>query len=231
MSNVLTDYKPPAKKPATKKAMAAYLAGHPRYNTANANNRATSYSRCIKLHHVTFPDKGAEEVGWDLVCSDTNWWHASGVARLLREFDTRWNHSYQVGTNGRSGGYLVVYTGHTKASEWKSYCEACGQQNFTRADPEPGVCGRCRAEERYNYDAPQTEVVTFPYRGLDEDRDFAEWDKDRLAARVETVWDFDRTAEAAAAAFVAFCGTHVLSEEVVTVRKKVKVIRARPGKG
>lgn len=47
--------------------------------------------------------------------------------------------------------------------------------------------------------------------------DFATWDAETLHARVELIWDFDQTCEAAVAAFVEFAKTHRAEEIEVLV--------------
>jgi len=227
MPYLVTDFKRPNKKPKARKHMIEYLAGHPRYDTMNSWNRSTSYSRCVKLHHITFPDKATESTAWDLVCSQAEWWRDSGMARIIAEFDKRYNHRYQLGTNGRSGGYVVLYQGGTEPSGYKSYCAECGQQNYQRADPEPGRCGRCGEQERRNYAVEPTKIIVWPGRSLDQDVDFHEWDTETLKDRVDLVWDLDDTVEAMAAKFIEYCKTHTVGEETVLVERTVQVVRRK----
>jgi len=37
---------------------------------------------------------------------------------------------YTIGSNGRSGGYLVLYQGEYYDPGYKSRCRACGQLNY-----------------------------------------------------------------------------------------------------
>lgn len=139
-ARLMEDYAPPARKPRTMKAMREYLRDHPRYNTMNSWNRATSYSRCIKLPEIKFPDKETKDTAYDVVGADSEWWEDSGLQDEIRAFDRRWNWAYQLGTNGRSGGYLVVYQGGRKPTGHQSHCIQCGQRNFARvveADATP----------------------------------------------------------------------------------------------
>ena len=110
--------------------MIEYLGGHFRYHTMNSWNCATSYARCVKLSYIDFPDKATENVAYDIVCSDSNWMWESGIKRIINDFDVSYGHSWQIGTNGRSGGYMVLYQGFREPSGYRSYCENCGQQNF-----------------------------------------------------------------------------------------------------
>ena len=49
---------------------------------------------------------------------------------LMDAFAEAHNYRWQAGMNGRSGGYLVLYQGETKLSQYKSYCTCCGQRNY-----------------------------------------------------------------------------------------------------
>jgi hypothetical protein len=288
MKRLMTDYEPPRTKPRTLKAMREYLRGHPRYHTMNSWNRATSYSRCIKLQEIEFPDKETENTAYDMIGSDGEWWEASGLRGEINDFDRRWNHGYQLGTNGRSGGYLVVYQGGRKLTGHKSYCTACGQRNFAlivgaddtprglvrraffakptftahycltqseveavaateeekrrwiaealleyeRADKNVTVgnqCGRCNKATRVNYppDRLPMEKFSYPGKSLDDDTDFADWDRGQLQSRVELVWDLDATVERMAHRFVEYCQSNTVEEEEVLVSKTVRVARPK----
>ncbi len=225
MSGLMTDYTPPADKPRTKKAMTAYLEGHPRYDTGNSWNAATSYARKIKLNCLTFPDKATENAAYAIIGSDTDWWRDAGLRELIREFDERWNHSWQLGTNGRSGGYLVLYQGGTEPSGFKSYCTECGQRNYREAAAGDDVCGVCHEPTRVNYEKPPVRVFTWAYRGVDMVKDYAHWNKDALAARTEVVWDLDQTVERMAKTFIDYCRDRRVVEEVVMVPQTVRRVR------
>ena len=110
--------------------MQAYLRDHSRYWTTACCNRASSYARCIKLSRIDFPDKATEGVAWDLVGADSDWWDAAGLSEEIDAFATRYNHQWQIGVNGRSGGYMVLYRGYRKSSGYKSRCTNCGQLNY-----------------------------------------------------------------------------------------------------
>jgi hypothetical protein len=111
--------------------MIEYLSEHFRYDTMNSWNCATSYARCIKIQYLDFPDKATEDVAYDVACSDAEWWCESGIWWILRQFAERHSHEWQIHTNGRSSGYMVLLKGFTKSSGYRSYCTECGQRNFT----------------------------------------------------------------------------------------------------
>jgi len=95
----------------SREEMTAFLSGHFRYDTMSSWNRITSYAHCIKLHHgLGLPDD-IEDAKYDMVFND-EW--CEHMRHLIGLFDEDYDHNWQVGTNGRSGGYLVLYQGGIK---------------------------------------------------------------------------------------------------------------------
>lgn len=131
-------WKLPEKKPTTKKAGIEFLCGHPRYDTMNWCNQSTSFARSIKIPYIDFPDKQAEETAFDMLSVDCSW-DAYGIWDGLRDWQLSQGHLWQWGTNGRSGGYVVMYHGSVEPSGYKSRCTSCGQLNFAKimAPPAP----------------------------------------------------------------------------------------------
>ena len=80
---------------------------------------------------------------------------------LIDEFDESHNYLWQAGFNGRSGGYLVLYQGFAKPSEYKSYCRNCGQKNYESITENGNKCGRCGAEERVDFIKPPIQTSPF----------------------------------------------------------------------
>jgi hypothetical protein len=106
--------------------MVAYLCDHFRYHTMNSWNGASSYAANIKLHQIMPGNLD----GYDFLQTDEAFRHGNDI---IREFEERHHYEWQIGSNGRSGGYLVLYQGGMKPSGHKSFCPSCGQLNFTRA--------------------------------------------------------------------------------------------------
>ena len=119
-------------KPRTKKAMITYLSNHFRYDTQLSVNQSTSYAINVKVNNLVFADNEASLRAYDLLSTDDWQWD---VNRIIREFNARHDHSYQIGWNGRSGGYLVLYKGGKKISDYKSHCIFCAQRNFKLVFP------------------------------------------------------------------------------------------------
>jgi len=207
-------------KPRTRKAMIQYLTEHFRYDTMNSWNQAHSYAVKIKVNALELSRDDREAI-YQMLDVETSW-DESGFNHVLREFDKRHNYAFQIGTNGRSGGYLVLYQGGSKPSEHKSQCRQCGQRNFQHVEVEPGQCGACRAMARYNREfAPVP--YTNPGKGLDEDRDFADWSTSDLKWRVDVVWDFDQTCARACKAYVQFARENQAIEETIQIPRKITV--------
>ena len=123
-----------SKPPKSRAAMIKYLAGHFRYDTMGSWNQATSYANCIKVRHLNLTPAQAEAC---YAMLDVEMAHdLSGFNGALREFDDEHKDVWQIGSNGRSGGYLVLYQGGQKHSGHYSHCTNCGQRNFEQVPPE-----------------------------------------------------------------------------------------------
>lgn len=126
------------KKPRTRKDMIAFLGSHFRYDTMSSWNRGTSFARNIKITRLTFPDRETFNRAFDLLNVEEAF---DEFDEILHGFALRHAYSWQIGRNGRSGGYLVLYSGGKKDTGYKSYCPSCGQRNYKKVpswngDPE-----------------------------------------------------------------------------------------------
>jgi len=208
-----------------KQAMVDFLTGHFRYDTMNSWNGATSYAHNIKLHHLKQPRDISDDTWYELFTLP-EW--ADEIGMIFTEFAERYNYSWQAGTNGRSGGYIVLYAGGRKDGEHKSYCQSCGQRNFqTVPAGEIGVCGKCREPHRVNYNVPPQQVYSYPGRGVDMDEDFESWDTADLQARVDLICDFDRMCDTVVAAYVAMCRENTIVDESYPVMKTIRRLEPR----
>jgi|SRR5215831_2892691 len=209
------------KTPRSRKAMIAYLSEHFRYDTMNSWNRATSYAARVKLSYLSFPSAEIRNRAYDLLqCEEA----FEAVHYLIQEFAEDHGWRWQVGFNGRSSGYLVLYEGNRESSGYKSRCSRCGQLNYQTATAENRKCGKCGSDARYNIEN-HTRVVTYPGRGVDMERDYGDWSIDSLRSRVKLVMEFDQLVEDCSTAFINFCKNHVAEE--VTVSVPTKVTRAK----
>lgn len=136
----------PERKPRTKAEILAFLSGHFRYNTMHSWNRATSYAVRQKISqlNLTAEQRTACYAMLDVEDSAV----LSGYNYVLRTFDRRHDYRWQIGANGRNGGYLVLYQGGRAPSGYKSRCTECLGLNYQLAGDPPRDCGRCHAEGR-----------------------------------------------------------------------------------
>jgi ribosomal protein L37E len=210
-----------ARKPRSRKEMIAYLSNHFRYDTMSSNNRATSFAAKIKLHHIEFPDEETRDRAWDLLDVEEAF---DDFRDVLADFDERHNYSYQIGTNGRSGGYLVLYSGGKEDTGYKSYCPKCGQRNYKVAVEGNNLCGVCK-HPRTNYTRPIMRAYTYGKTVGDYYGNYEDWETRSLKELVDVVWDFDKTVKAAVQAFIDYARHNEAAEETVMVPKKIKVSR------
>lgn len=209
----------------SKRAMAEFLAGHFRYDTMNSWNASASYANNIKVHHVV-PRELMDQAFEMLEVDDAGYLTSS----LIADFDAAHNWRWQVGSNGRSGGYLVLYEGERKLSQSKSICTRCGQRNFKSTSENGTRCGRCGADSRV--DRQLYDITTMPGRSTDMGMttdDFLEWDIDSLRDRVQLVQEFDQLCDDVVAAFIDLCRNHEVVDETIYVPKTIKVLQEIEG--
>lgn len=137
--------------------MIAYLSGHFRYDTMNSWNRATSYAANVKIHKLTFPNNEVRNRAYDLLQTDEAF---DDVRFIMGEFDKDHDYEWQVGFNGRSGGYIVLYQGGRKKSDHKSVCTNCGQRNFKLVLPP--LAGKEGQLRDYVVSHPYWTAETYP---------------------------------------------------------------------
>lgn len=208
-------------KPRSRKEMILFLANHQRYDTMSSWNRGTSFSRNIKLHRIQFPDTETRNRAWELLDVDEAF---AGFDHTIAEFNARHGYSYQIHRNGRSGGYLVLYHGGRKDTGYQSYCPACGQRNYQKAEEGKNLCGVCKHPRR-NYTHPVMTMYATGETIGEPDGEYDDWDTCSLKSLVDVVWDFDKTVEAAIRTFIDFASHNEAAEETIMVPKKVKVSR------
>lgn len=80
-----------------------------RYWTMNSWNLSKSLAYNMKIYKI-FPGKYQNDIYALMDKPDAY----SGVNRLISAFEHKYNYRWQAGFNGRSGGYLVLYSGGIK---------------------------------------------------------------------------------------------------------------------
>lgn len=110
----------------SRKAMTDFLSNHFRYNTMNSWNRSTSYANNVKVGELGLTHEQVMKLYEIMECEDAY----DRANDLIWEFGYQHDWRWQVGFNGRSGGYLVLYKGGWKPDEHKSFCTSCGRKIF-----------------------------------------------------------------------------------------------------
>ena len=190
-----------------RKEMIDFLSGHFRYHTMNSWNGNSSYAKNIKINKVSFPDAVTRDRAYGLLGVEEAFEDFNFV---IREFAEKYNYKWQICTNGRSGGYLVLMQGYIKKSDYKTICFDCGQKNY-REDTK--VCGKCNSTEMHKWEGMETGIYG---RGTDDDS-FEDYSDEDLLERVNLVKDFDKTCDNAIEAFISFCKGNKAEEQVVMV--------------
>ena len=118
----------------SRSAMIDFLAKHGRYDTGNSLNRKTSYANCVKIRYLGLTHD-QEQTAYDLLSSDDNIWDQ--LDQHIDDFTRRHHGAYTIGANGRSNGYLVLYSSNYRETGYKSRCWTCGQLNYRRVAKMP----------------------------------------------------------------------------------------------
>jgi hypothetical protein len=87
----------------SRSAMQEFLQRHFRYSTGNSLNRSTGYAQCIKLHRLGLSREQLDRA-WEIL--ETDVWDE--IRHPIDAFTAANGGAWTIGTNGRSGGYLVL---------------------------------------------------------------------------------------------------------------------------
>lgn len=79
-----------------------------KYWTMNSWNRSESLAYNMKVYNL-FNGKALDKA-FDILNNESHPLF-DDIRALCWNFESKYNHKYQAGFNGRSGGYLVLYTG------------------------------------------------------------------------------------------------------------------------
>ena len=175
----------------SRKEMTAYLQNHFRYDTMNSWNAATSYACNLKIHKLGLCHEIESKLYDMLQVQD----FFDAQRELMDAFDEAHQYRWQVGMNGRIGGYLVLYEGGIKPTGHRSYCRSCYQRNFKSVTESGNVCGKCGKPERVDFTKPPMQAFTYPGKGIDMDEDYEEWSLQDLRDRVRLVQELDALAD------------------------------------
>ena len=203
----------------SRKAMVDFLTDHFRYNTMNSWNNSTSYAHCVKLWNLGL-NKEQEDKFWELLDCDYSDFNIF-TQDLINEFCDETG--YTAGFNGRSGGYIVMYSGKWEDTGYKSRCTNCGQLNFTKVEENSCKCGRCGQMTRVNLSKPMIRFSTYPGRDIDQGEDFEDWDLESIRERVRLVQRFDKLCDDIRDKLIWFLDNYEVEEEEYTEVKTRKV--------
>lgn len=202
--------------------MIGFLCSHFRYNTMNSWNCSTSYANNVKIYNLGLSNADEDKL-YELVEMSEFY---DRLDYIFYEFANRHNYLWQAGFNGKSGGYIVLYQGYSKRSEYKSFCTACGQRNYKTVEESGNCkCGRCGRDTRVNYQVSPMEYGTYPGRSTDMGEDFEDWDIYSLRERVKLVQDFDRFCDDVLLEVRNILDNFEVDEDTVYVPRTVKRLR------
>ena len=202
--------------------MIDFLQNHFRYDTMNSWNQATSYACNLKIHKLGLCHE-IEAKLYEMLDTQEFFYAQKD---LMDAFAEDHQHRWQVGMNGRSGGYLVLYEGGIKPSGYLSYCRSCGQRNYTSVTKTGNVCGKCHKHERVDYVHPPMQTYTYPGRGIDMDEDYSEWSIHQLRDRVRLVQELDSLADQMVSQAVQMARDYDIVEVEVCVPQIQKILLA-----
>lgn len=92
-----------------RQAMIDFLTNHFRYDTMNSWNNSTSYANNVKVYNLGIEDPDVLNKAWNIICSDIDCEEMyENFHEIINDFRNAYH--YTIGFNGRSGGYLVLYS-------------------------------------------------------------------------------------------------------------------------
>ena len=204
----------------SRKDMTAYLQNHFRYDTMNSWNAATSYACNLKIYKLGLCPEIEGKLYDMLQVQD----FFDAQRELMDAFAEAHQFRWQVGMNGRSGGYLVLYEGGVKPTGHRSYCRSCYQRNFRSVSESGNVCGRCGLPDRVDYVTPPMQTYTYPGRGIDMDEDYDEWSIQELRDRVRLVQELDALADEMVQVAVQMAKNYTVEEVEISVPQIQRVL-------
>ena len=203
--------------PRSKTEMIEFLKNHFRYPTMNSWNRATSYARNIKIHRLGL-DHEIESRCFEMLDVREAF---DDFSAILHEFEILHDYGWQIGQNGRSGGYLGLYQGGKKDAGYKTRCGTCRIPTWYDKKQPCHVADCSGTLEPLS--EPLWQSYTQPGLGVDDDGDYESMSHEDLRRRAVLVKDFDRTCDLAVKAFVDFAKAHKVEDQEIMVPKTVRV--------
>lgn len=206
----------------SRRQMINFLQNHFRYYTLNSWNRSQSYACNLKIYNLGL-DSDITDKLYEMIQAEDFY---DEIRELLSGFGADHNYYWQAGMNGRNGGYLVLYQGEFKLSEYRSYCNICGQKNYRSVTETGNICGRCGNHSRVDYTTPPKQISIYSGRGTDDGEDFRDWSIADIKERVKLVQEFDKLADAIVQRSIAIAKNYCIEDEEFLVSHTRKVLMA-----
>jgi len=202
----------------SRKTMVDFLTSHFRYNTMNSWNQSTSYAANVKIHKWV-PCQFAD-ISYNLLETEGAY---EEIREIMADWDREQDWIYQVGFNGRSSGYIVMYLGgyeiqtlypfqSTDPDTKQDYSDAFGW--VTHAD----------AKARGLVNFKHRRIFTRPGQSIDQGDDFSEWTLDSIRSRYALVRSFDKMVERCKRSWLDLCKNYTVGTEEYQVTKTRKVL-------
>lgn len=203
----------------SKESVAKFLLDHYRYYTMSSVNRSTSYANCVKVNRLGLTGSALDKA-FEFISVEGYW---DEITWPIRDFEREMSGAYTIGTNGRSGGYLVLFESEIYDPGYKSTCPKCGQLNYQLVSPASHSCGVCRADRR-NLKAPlrwtRTKSSSID-QGMTMD-DFMDMSLTGLKDRADLVLSFDRACDRVRNEFISAIEKYMVVEATVMVPTRVR---------
>jgi len=199
--------------------MIAFLRYHFRYDTMNSWNKSTSYARNVKIYRLGLTHE-QEMKAFEFI-------ETSGaleyINQIMRDFEVDHDHKWQVGFNGRSGGYIVLYKGFKELdTHTKTICNHCGIRTGYAEEMPCKVSGCTGTLKKINRSLYR--IGVYPGKGVDMDEDFEEWSDGALRDRYVLVKEFDQMADDCISVFKHLIDNFRVVEKEVPCIRKIKVL-------
>jgi hypothetical protein len=148
------------------------------------------------------------------------------VNNLMVKFGRNHKHEWQVGFNGRSNGYIVLYSGGVNMEHpHLSRCDTCLRPTWYNKEmscQRNGCFGTLKLLKE-----PEGTIFTMPGRSVDQDPEFREWSCEHLVERVGLIREFDKLCDDCVCAFMDMCDNYRAVEKEIMVPVKIKVLEKK----
>jgi hypothetical protein len=198
--------------------MIEYLTEHFRYNTMSSWNSSTSYAAKVKV--TTFVPSKLIGRALELLEVEEAF---DPIHEIMSAWDRAHDYQFQVGFNGRSNGYIVMYQGGYTIQTIYLFKETDSEGKQEYSD----LCGwltHKEAKDRGLVNYPWKRIHSHPGKSLDQGETFENWSTDDIRERVKLVQSFDTIIEECKKMFIHMCECYRVEEEAVMVSHAHKVL-------